>query len=109
MQLHLDQLVDVGRVTRGEAAEDYKDLPARVSRHVSSYKHRHQLSVIQLCYTTHCKTQTLRTYLRVCMARLRELNRDGSPAHAVSTVFFRAAMCFFGFPDGEARGRITVC
>lgn len=42
------------------------------------------------------------TYLRVCMARLRELNRDGSPTHGVSTAFFRALMCFFGFP-GETR------
>lgn len=34
------QLVDVGWVTGGEAAEDYQELPAGVSRHVPSHKDR---------------------------------------------------------------------
>lgn len=38
--LHLDQLVDVAWVTRSQAAEDYQELPACVSRHVPSNKDR---------------------------------------------------------------------
>lgn len=52
-----------------------------------------------------------RTYLSVWMARLRELYRDGSPTHTVSTAFFRAAVCFFGFPVSETnkkKSHITV-
>lgn len=44
-----------------------------------------------------------RTDLSVCTARLRQLYRDGSPTHTVSTAFFRAAQCFFGFPAGDQR------
>lgn len=47
MWLHLDELIDTGWVTSGEAAEDYQDLPARMPRHVPSYKERPQLSDIQ--------------------------------------------------------------
>lgn len=39
-RLHLDQLIDVGWITSGEAAEDDQDLPACMSRHVPSYKDR---------------------------------------------------------------------
>lgn len=38
--LHLDQFIDIGWVTCGEAAEDYQDLPACMSRHVPSHKDR---------------------------------------------------------------------
>lgn len=46
-ELHLDQLVDVGWVTCGEATEDYQDLTARMSRHVPSCKDGHQLRGMQ--------------------------------------------------------------
>lgn len=39
-RLYLDQLIDVGWVTCGEAAEDYQDLSACMSRHVPSYKEK---------------------------------------------------------------------
>lgn len=45
-KLHLDELVDVGWVTRCEAAEDYQDLSARVSWHVPSNRDRCTLSHI---------------------------------------------------------------
>lgn len=45
-----------------------------------------------------------RTNLSVCRARLRQLYRDGSPTHALSTAFFRAAACFLGFPVGSVGG-----
>lgn len=55
--LHLNQLVDVGRVTRGEAAEDYQDLAARVSWHVPSCRDGHQLSGMQSHYRMQSKTK----------------------------------------------------
>lgn len=42
VKLHLDQLIDVGWVTCGEAAEYYKDLPACMSWHVPLYKDRQE-------------------------------------------------------------------
>lgn len=97
---YLNQLIDVGWVTRGEAAEDYQDFPARMPRHVPLEKHKKWL---RQWYSTGSPSinEKWRTHLRVCMARLRELYKDGSPIHTVSTAFFRAAMCFFGFPDGK--------
>ena len=52
-------------------------------------------------------TLPTQTYLSVCMARLRELYREGSPTQAVSLAFFRAARCFLGFPVGEAADHTT--
>lgn len=40
---YLNQLIDVGWVTRGEAAEDDQDFPARMPRHVPLEKRKKRL------------------------------------------------------------------
>lgn len=49
------------------------------------------------------KTKNLHVYtnFKVCMAKFRELYREGSPLQFISTAFFRAVTCFFEFPVSE--------
>jgi len=48
------------------------------------------------------------TNFKVCMAKFRELYRDGSPWQFISTAFFRAAMCFFGLPANEQNSSAKI-
>lgn len=58
--------------------------------------------VSEKCHN-HKEHQKLHVYtnFKVCMAKFRELYREGSPLQFISTAFFRAVTCFFEFPVSE--------
>jgi len=50
------------------------------------------------------------TNFKVCMAKFRELYKDGSPLQFISTAFFRAVTCFFELPVSEKNHSLeTTC